>query len=255
MTATQPQPGARPDPGPHAGVPEAFDDVAGTYDLMVGLSPGYRAQLRRSCDALVEALPARPADGRRHRLVDLGCGSGLSTRALVDALAARGVDADVVGVDGSAGMLARARRKRGLRGVTFVQADAERLAAADLGGTVDGVLAAYLFRNVAARDRLVAQVRGALSPGGVLVVHDYSVRESARARLAWHAVCWGVIIPLGVLTAPGSGLYRYLWRSVLDFDGVTGLARRLGEGGFRAVEHRSVRGWQAGQVHTWRARA
>ena len=44
-------------------VPSAFDDVAGTYDLMVRLSPGYHAQLRESAAALVEALPETP--GRR----------------------------------------------------------------------------------------------------------------------------------------------------------------------------------------------
>lgn len=232
-------------------VPEAFDRVARTYDLMVALSPGYHAQLRSSARALVEALPATP--GRRPRVVDLGCGSGASTAALVRALDEAGVDAEVVGVDGSAGMLDVARRKTGLARVDFRQADAEQLTAAELG-PVDGVLAAYLVRNVTARDRLLSQVHDVLSEGGVLVVHDYSVRESLLARWAWHLTCWLVVVPLGVVTAPGSPIYRYLWRSVLDFDGVRALVRRLHAAGFPQVEHRTMGGVQRGQVHTWRAR-
>jgi ubiquinone/menaquinone biosynthesis C-methylase UbiE len=38
-------------------VPEAFDEVAQRYDLMVGMSPGYHAQLRASADALLDAIP------------------------------------------------------------------------------------------------------------------------------------------------------------------------------------------------------
>lgn len=232
-------------------VPSAFDEVASTYDLMVRLSPGYHAQLRESAAALVEALPATP--GRRPLLLDLGCGSGASTAALVAALRAAGREADVIGVDGSAGMLAQARRKRWPAGVLFRQADAETLGRDDLA-EADGIFAAYLLRNVAARDRLLQQVHEALRPGGVFVVHDYSVRDSRIARLSWHAVCWSVVIPLGLITAPGSPIYRYLWRSVLDFDGVDRLAQRMIGAGLVEVESRSVSGWQRGQVHTWRGR-
>ena len=245
---------ARPEVG-GATVPSAFDAVARSYDLMVALSPGYHAQLRSSAEALVSAMTSTGTrdPGRRLRLVDLGCGSGASTAALLHALDEAGVDAEVIGVDGSAGMLAVARRKTGLARVEFRQADAEQLDGGELG-EVDGVLAAYLVRNVAARDRLLRQVHGLLRPGGSFVVHDYSVRESRPATLAWSLTCWLVVIPLGLVSAPRSPIYRYLWRSVLDFDGVRGLVRRLHDAGFPEVDHRTHPGVQRGQVHTWRAR-
>lgn len=232
-------------------VPSAFDDVASTYDLMVSLSPGYHAQLRASADTLVESLADRVVPGRPVRVVDLGCGSGASTAALVAALRAAGLDHEVLGVDGSAGMLEQARRKPALADVDFRQADAEVLTADELGGRVDAVFAAYLVRNVAARDRLLGQLLRLLRPGGSLVVHDYSVRGDRRATAVWGAVCWGVVIPLGVLTARRSPIYRYLWRSVLDFDSVPGFRERLARVGFVDVRSGTFGGLQPGVLHTF----
>ena len=59
----------------------AFDEAAPRYDLMVRLNPGYHRHLRAAARAL---LPLPPD---RRGLVDLGCGSGASTRALLDVLA------------------------------------------------------------------------------------------------------------------------------------------------------------------------
>ncbi|HYN28733.1 MAG TPA: class I SAM-dependent methyltransferase [Dermatophilaceae bacterium] len=235
-------------------VPEAFDEIAATYDRMVGMSPGYHAQLRRSADVLVDAVAARPVTADRPlRLVDLGCGSGASTRALVDALAARGLAADVVGVDGSAGMLGQARAKSWPEGVRFVNARAEELVdRADLAGDggLDGVLAAYLVRNVADRDALCVGLRDALAPGGALVLHEYSVAGNRAATAVWTATCLGVVVPLGWVTSRRTRLYRYLWRSVLDFDSVAQLLGRLERAGFVQVRATTPRGWQRGIIHT-----
>lgn len=235
-------------------VPSAFDGVAASYDLMVGMSPGYHDQLRRSADALVASLHASEVDppgGRRWRLLDLGCGSGASTRALETALLAAELDAEIVAIDGSGAMLDQARRKSWTLPVSFEQADAEHLTVADLGGSVDGVLAAYLFRNIDARDRLLETVRDVLRPGGVLAVHEYAVRGDRRATMVWHGVTWGVVIPLGLLTAPRSPIYRYLWRSVLDFDSVAGFRDRMSRLGYSDVRSRTFSGLQPGVLHTF----
>lgn len=232
-----------------AHVPDAFDGVARTYDLMVGLSPGYHDQLRESADALVAALPE--VTGRPVRVLDLGCGSGASTAALSAALLEAGLDHQIVAIDGSAGMLAQARRKTWRSPVDFRQADAEVLSAADIGGEVDAVLAAYLVRNVDARDRLLGLLLGLLTPGGALAVHDYAVRGDRVARVTWDAISWGVIIPLGLLTAPRSPIYRYLWRSVIDFDSVAGFRDRMSAVGYDEVRSRTFRGRQPGILHTW----
>src|SRR5215218_9551460 len=99
-------------------VAAAFDEVAPRYDLMVALNPGYHAHLRAAADALVEQLPRR-RERAATRLLDLGCGSGASTRALLEAAEAAGFRFEIVGVDASAGMIEQARAKKWPASVQF----------------------------------------------------------------------------------------------------------------------------------------
>lgn len=80
-------------------VAQAFDRGAARYDLMVALNPGYHRELRRAAAALVERteicrrrgspsvidLPSIDIPSNDLSFIDLACGSGASTRALVDA--------------------------------------------------------------------------------------------------------------------------------------------------------------------------
>ena len=243
-----------------ANVAEAFDEAAARYDLMVALNPGYHHHLRSAAQALAERLPRLVGSNGAAvvRLADLGCGSGASTRALVEATRRIGVRATIVGVDASAGMLAQARAKSWPPGITFEVGMAEDLAFAretwGLGDRVPGVLAAYLFRNVAERDKVLAAVFDLLDDDGSFVVQEYSVAGSPVAAAVWSLVCWTVVIPLSWLTTRQTRLYRYLWRSVLRFDSVQTFADRLYGAGFVDVEVRTVPGWQRGILHTFRAR-
>jgi ubiquinone/menaquinone biosynthesis C-methylase UbiE len=233
----------------------AFDDAAPRYDLMVSLNPGYHRQLAGAAEALAERVRAA---GGRLRLLDLGCGSGASTRALVRAFGIENRPVEILGADASPGMLERARRKSWPRGVRFELAFAQQLTASrerlGLSEPVEGVLAAYLFRNVAERDETLAAVHDVLRPGGTLVVQEYSVAESRSSELIWTLVCWLVVIPLSWLTSRRTVLYRYLWRSVRGFDSVQTFTDRLHRAGFTDIEVRTAGGWQRGILHTFRAR-
>ena len=250
-----------------ADVPAAFDRAAATYDVMVNLNPGYHRHLQSAADALAESLPS----GRALTVVDLGCGSGASTDALVNSMGHRGQPYTAIGVDGSAGMLAEARSKPWPTWVSFAQARAENLSSvteslpglrgggAEENGSsgspgVAGVLAAYLFRNIDDRDAVLRSVWDLLAPGGVLVVQDYSVAGSSSARVTWNAVSWSVVIPLSKIINRDTSIYRYLWRSVLDNDSVDVFAARMQRAGFVDVEHRTVDGWQRDILHTYRGR-
>jgi ubiquinone/menaquinone biosynthesis C-methylase UbiE len=230
---------------------DAFDRAAPTYDAMVALSPGYHEQLRTAADALLDRLPA--PDGSHLRVLDLGCGSGASTRALLDAWRARGGAPDrlsVTGVDASEGMVEQARAKPWPDGVGLVVSDAVAHLATLADGSVDGILACYLLRNVPDRERLVREVARVLRPGGAVVIHDYSVAGSTRATAIWAAVCHGVILPLAVVKRSDVPLHRYLYTSVRDFDSVRRICDRLLGAGLVDVRHRTYAGWQRGVVHT-----
>lgn len=272
-----------------AQVTRDFDAGATRYDLLVALNPGYHRHLDAAARSLAEAVPTAGS------LLDLGCGSGASTRALLRAF---GGGVAVTGVDASGGMLAQAQAKEWPDAVRFVQAragelstlrDAEvrELAAPDGTATaddglaeaspesvangaeladpataglleteVDGVLAAYLFRNVPAteRDAALADAFAAIRPGGALVVLEYSVAGSRRAASVWRAVCRTVILPLAKLTGGNPDLYRYLERSVLEFDTMPAFQARLRRAGFTDVQSRTVGGWQKDILHIVRAR-
>ncbi|HEY0578887.1 MAG TPA: class I SAM-dependent methyltransferase [Pseudonocardia sp.] len=223
-------------------VPGAFDNAAARYDALVGANPGYHAALRESARRLALA-----GDGAGARVLDLGCGTGASTAALLEVAP----KATVIAVDASAGMLARARTKRWPDSVTFRQARAEALPEAGVDGPFDAVFAAYLVRNVAEPDALLSSVLGLLRPGAPLVVHEYSVRDSALARAIWTAVCWTVIIPAGTVSTGDHRLFTYLWRSVTRFDGAGRFRERLRDAGFADVASSSFGGWQRGVVHTF----
>jgi ubiquinone/menaquinone biosynthesis C-methylase UbiE len=234
-------------------VPEAFDEVADRYDLMVALNPGYHAHLRSSARDLVARLPR----SQTCRIIDLGCGSGASTRALVDELERAGVRGEVLGVDGSAGMLAQARRKRWPGSVRFEQGRAEALehVCEDAGFEApDAVFAAYLLRNVSDRDGLLKSLYELIAPGGPLVIQEYSVAGRPVSQAVWTAVCHGVVMPLGWLTSRHTRLYQYLWRSVMDMDSVDIVMERMVEAGFEEVWTGAVRGWQRGIIHTFHGR-
>ena len=239
----------------------AFDEVAPHYDLMVALNPGYHAHLRMAANGLVDWLPCpQPAsEPASIHLLDLGCGSGASTRAVLEAAQAADLRFAMVGADASAGMLDQARTKHWPASVRFEVGQAEEIVGSHewlgLDDPIQGVFAAYLFRNVAERDKLLAGLFDLLADGGVLVVQEYSIAGSRLwTRALWTAVCWLAIIPLGLLTSPRSRLYRYLWRSVLSFDSVQTFVDRLYGAGFVDAEVRTVPGWQRGILHTFRAR-
>lgn len=231
---------------PRGAVPDAFDAGAGAYDQMVGANPGYHDHLR------ISALRMRISDrGRGLRLLDAGCGTGASTAALLEAAP----EAEIVAVDASEGMLRQAEAKSWPSSVQFVRGRIEALAALGVEGPFDGILAAYLVRNLADPDAQLKRFLTLLRPGATLAAHEYSVRDSRRAVWTWNAVCWGIIIPSGWRHTRDTTLYRHLWRSVLAFDSVTRFRRRLADAGFVGVHSETMPGWQRDIVHTFLANA
>jgi len=231
-----------------------FDHIARRYDLLTGLNPGYGKHLRWSATRLHLGPGAR--------ILDLCCGTGRSTRALLEVYP----DArEIIGLDASAGMLREAAArfaKHGARGgatrgpaLRWTQGDAMDPAAA-LGDVTpfDGILMAYGIRNVPDPDACLARVHDLIVPGGRLVLHEYSVADSTWSKALWNVVAGGVIGPMGRLATGNGRMWTYLRESVNRFDGVSALEARLSRAGFVDVETLPMDGWQRGIVHSFVAR-
>ena len=111
-----------------------------------------------------EAIAAfSDAIGHAKLAIDLGCGTGMSTHALV------GIAESVVGMDASPDMLAKSRRAPD---VSFVLGVAERLPFADRTFDFATVASAIHWFRLAA----IEEVRRVLSAGGRLAVYDIRFR-------------------------------------------------------------------------------
>lgn len=223
-------------------VPGEFDRVAGSYDLLTGLNPGYRKHLRWSA----ERLGLTPGS----RVLDLCCGTGLSTLALAGAVPGGSIDA----VDASRGMIQVARKRRAHRGVRYVLGDAMRLDEAGITGPYDGVLMAYGIRNMPDIDAALAGVLRVLAPGGVACFHEYALDGTRRSRITWEAVTAAIVIPSGLVASGTAQIWRYLRESVRRFDTTAAFEERLRRAGYIDVRTLPMAGWQRGIEHSFLAR-
>lgn len=114
------------------------------------------------------ALRLRPDS----QVLEVGCGTGLNFRYLLKYLdAGRG---HLTGLDFSADMLARARRRvarAGWNHVDLVQADATQM---QLGRQYDAIFFGYSLTMIPAWPAALDRAAEHLAPGGTLVVLDFS---------------------------------------------------------------------------------
>jgi trans-aconitate 2-methyltransferase len=107
--------------------------------------------------------------------VDAGCGSGRVTERLADRLP----DGTVLAVDGSEGMISKARERLGDR-ASYLVADLSEL---ELPKQVDLVFSTATFHWILDHDQLFARIHEVLRPGGRLVAQC-----GGKGNVAKHAV-------------------------------------------------------------------
>ena len=167
-----------------------FDAIAPRYDLVnrimtLGLDTGWR---RRAVKELGLAAGST--------VLDVACGTGDFCRELEKA----GLRA--VGLDYSAGMLARARTSAPL-----VRGNALSLPAGD--GSFDGITSGFALRNVTDLQKTFEEMARVLRPGGRIALLEVS-RPGNPLMRAGHYVYFNRIVPLigGLLSDRAA--YRYL---------------------------------------------
>jgi 2-polyprenyl-3-methyl-5-hydroxy-6-metoxy-1,4-benzoquinol methylase len=128
---------------------------AACFDLVAGLAP-YQDML----DEVVTKLDLRPG----MRVLDAGCGTG----ALEARLAQRHPDVEVVAVDSSPAMLARARRRSLSPGTRFVIADIDDFLAKEKA-RFDRMVSVNVIWALAQPRRTIERMAEGLAPGGRMV--------------------------------------------------------------------------------------
>ncbi|MFP5068569.1 class I SAM-dependent methyltransferase [Pseudonocardia nantongensis] len=225
-----------------ATVHRAYGRAAGGFDGYVRAIPGYHANLRVSASRM-------GLSGAGLRLLDVGCGTGASTEALLTAAPG----SEVVAVDASAEMLAIARRKNWPPRVTFVHSRLETLAEAGVEGPFDGILASYLVSNLPDAEIGLRRLLGLLADGAPLAVHDYAV-AGPRGRSRWTSVSWGWLLPMASMRWGASELARFRYRRVRGAGGPESMVHRMERAGFADVRVQTVGGLQQYLVHTFLGR-
>ena len=120
------------------------------------------------------ALGARAGD----RVLDVGCGPGFYVTEMLEVVGRGG---SIVGVDGSADMLAvAAKRAEGHDNVEFHEADATSLPVPD--ASFDRAIAVQVLEYVRDVPAALAELRRALRPGGRVLVWDVD-----WATVSWRA--------------------------------------------------------------------
>ncbi len=161
--------------------------AAGSDWLLVFYDPlCYLSGFGRRLDRLIDEANIHGA----MRVMDVGCGTG----TLIERLARRAPQAEIIGVDPDPKALAKARRKVASAGgnVRFEEAYAQKLPAAD--GSIDRVLSSFMMHHLSLdiKRAMIHEVRRVLAPGGTFHLADF-MPEAKRAdgliaRLVHHDV-------------------------------------------------------------------
>jgi demethylmenaquinone methyltransferase / 2-methoxy-6-polyprenyl-1,4-benzoquinol methylase len=209
---------------PADGVRRMFDRIAPVYDAMNRvMTAGLDQRWRR---VTVEQA-VRPGD----RVLDACCGTGDL------AIAARRLGAaDVVGLDFSGQMLARARRKA--PEIEWQQGDVLALPFED--GSFDSATVGFGIRNVDDLEGGLRELRRVLREGGRLAILEITTPRGALAP--FYRVWFDRVVPLLGRILPGGAAYTYLPASVRRFPVPEELARLLDAAGFDGVRFRLFAG-------------
>ena len=188
-----------------------FDEIAPTYDranhlLSFGLD---RLWWRRAARVFAPILAQPDA-----HILDLCCGTGDMTAALLRLRSGNPATRPIVGLDFSPQMLSRARRKHPTCRLVFVEADAMHLPYAD--NSIDLVTAAFGFRNLANYAGGLAEIHRVLRPGGQFGILECNQPAGLAGRL--YSLYFKRLLPiLGGLISGRPAAYRYLPASVERF--------------------------------------
>jgi demethylmenaquinone methyltransferase/2-methoxy-6-polyprenyl-1,4-benzoquinol methylase len=200
-----------------------FDRIAPVYDVMNRVMTAGLDQRWRRVTARAVVMP-------RGEVLDAACGTG----DLAIACAREG--GRVTGLDFSAAMLERARRKA--PEIEWVEGDMLALPFGD--ESFDAATVGFGVRNVDDLERALRELHRVLRDGGRLAILEITTPRGPLRH--FYSLWFDRIVPLLGKLLPGGAAYTYLPASVKRFPDVNALAALLGDVGFDAVRFRTFAG-------------
>jgi demethylmenaquinone methyltransferase/2-methoxy-6-polyprenyl-1,4-benzoquinol methylase len=216
-------------------VREMFSRIAERYDLLNHLLSGNTDKRWRKLVAkrLQSALSSPDA-----RALDVACGTGDLSLALVAATGAR-----VIGLDFCRPMLERAARKASdgaAARCVFIEGDALRLPFK--GETFDAVTIAFGLRNLSSVEQGLSEMLRVLKSGGRACILEFSKPVVPGFSSLFQLYFTRVLPRIGGMISGSSSAYEYLPASVLRFPDQKRLAGMMREAGFEDVEYENLTG-------------
>jgi demethylmenaquinone methyltransferase/2-methoxy-6-polyprenyl-1,4-benzoquinol methylase len=224
-------------------VQQMFDTIAPTYDranhlLSAGIDRYWWTRAARTFRTTL----ARP----EANILDLCCGTGDMTLALLKHRPTTPEAAPILAVDFSHPMLSRGAEKFAPHNIIPIEADALHLPIAD--ASVDLVTSAFGFRNLANYEEGLAELHRILRPGGQIGILECNQPEGIVGAL--YNLYFKTILPkLGGVISGSPRAYSYLPASVERFPRPPRMLQLIAAAGFTDATWTSYTLGTAGLYH------
>ncbi|HEY3768598.1 MAG TPA: ubiquinone/menaquinone biosynthesis methyltransferase [Candidatus Angelobacter sp.] len=221
--------GAKDEHSASMAVREMFDEIAPRYDFLNHVLSMNVDKLwwRRTARFFTHILSQGNA-----RVLDLCAGTGDMSVALRTVAAKQNSSAAIMALDFSHQMLQHGLTKYAAKKIQPVEADALHLPLAD--NTMNLVVSAFGFRNLANYDAGLHEIFRVLKPQGEMGILDFSEPGGAFGKL--YGFYFRNVLPrIGSLISGSRGPYEYLPASVHKFPAPQQMLARMEAVGFKDV--------------------
>lgn len=206
---------------------EMFDNIAPTYDkanhvLSFGMDKLWR---KNACKIALEKILQNEIN-----IVDVACGTGDMMEIWDRISKEKGVNARLIGIDPSSGMLSVAKAK--FSEFEFVLALADEIPLNDEFADILSI--SYGIRNVVEREKALNEFNRVLKNGGYLVVLEFTKRQKGGFIQFCRDFYIAKILPLiGGIISKNRQAYEYLPNSIGNFLDKNSFEEELKKAGFR----------------------